>query len=88
MEFRNYIEELALQTLDEIMAKRTKLCGCQRCRLDTVALALNRLSPKYAVTDVGRAHVKLEATKAQFQTDVVKELTKALEQVKANPRHA
>lgn len=87
MEFKNYMEELAVGVLDEILAKQENVCKCQRCRLDIVALALNNLVPKYAVTDIGRAHTKLEATKTQFQIDVVKELTKAIEKVNSNPRH-
>ena len=50
-------------------------------------MALHNLPPKYAVTDIGRAHTKLEAAKAQFQTDIVRELTKAIEKVSKNPRH-
>lgn len=87
MEFRNYMEELTMQVLDEIISKDKKTCKCQRCRVDAAALALNNLPAKYAVTDIGRAYVKMEAVKAQFQVDVVKELTKAIEKVKNNPRH-
>jgi len=87
IEFRNYMEELAMGVMDEILAKQESGCKCQRCRLDIIALALNNLPPKYAVTDIGRAHTKLEATKTQFQIDVVKELTKVIEKVKINPRH-
>lgn len=87
MEFRNYIEELAARALGEILSKQKSGCKCQRCRLDIAALTLNNLPPKYAVTDIGRAHTKLEVLKAQFQVDVIKELTKAIEKVKANPRH-
>jgi competence protein ComFB len=87
MEFRNYMEELAVGVLEEILSRQKIGCKCQRCRLDIAALALNNLPPKYAVTDIGRAHTKLEATKTQFQIDVVKELTKAIEKVNSNPRH-
>ncbi len=87
MEFRNYMEELVTQVLDELLAAQKTGCKCQRCRLDIAALALNSLPPKYAVTDIGRVHTKLEATKTQFQVDVAKELTKAIGKVKNNPRH-
>ncbi len=51
------------------------------------ALALNNLAPGYCVTDAGCARIKLETIKTQFQTDIVKELTKAIEKVSKNPRH-
>ncbi|MFH1442128.1 MAG: late competence development ComFB family protein [Candidatus Omnitrophota bacterium] len=87
MEFRNYMEELVTQVFNDLISKDKKACKCQRCRIDIVALALNNLPAKYAVTDMGRAYVKMEAIKAQFQVDVIKELTKAIEKVKNNPRH-
>jgi len=87
MELKNYMEELVTQVLDELLAKQKAKCKCARCRLDIAALALNNLPPKYAVTDIGRAHTKLEAAKAQFQIDIVRELTRAIEKVSENPRH-
>jgi competence protein ComFB len=87
MEYKNYMEEAVKQVLDELLIRQKVKCKCARCRLDIVALALNNLPPKYAVTDVGRAHTKLEAAKAQFQIDIVRELTKAVEKVSENPRH-
>lgn len=47
MEFRNYMEELVICVLDEILARQEIGCKCQRCRLDIAALALNNLPPKY-----------------------------------------
>ena len=87
MEFRNYMEEVVLEVLDGILAKQKDICKCEHCRLDMAALALNQLPPKYVVTNLGRAFTKIEAAKAQFQVDIVKELAKAMQKVKANPRH-
>lgn len=87
MEFRNYIEELVLEELTVLLEKRKGICKCERCRLDIAALALNNLPPRYVVTDIGRAHTKLESVKTQFKIDVIKELTKAIAKVKKRPRH-
>lgn len=87
MEFKNYMEEVVTLISDDLLAKEKDACKCARCRLDIAALALNNLPPKYAVTDIGRARTKLEATKTQFQIDIIKELTKAIDKVSKNPRH-
>ena len=87
MEYRNYMEELVMEILEDILKDKKEFCGCERCRLDTIALALNHLPTKYCVTDVGRAHTKLKATELQFRADVVREIVEALKTVKANPRH-
>ena len=88
MEYRNYMEELVLEVLDDILNNSKDFCSCERCRLDTVALTLNQMPAKYCVTDAGRAFTKLKATELQFRTDVTREIVEALKVVKANPRHA
>jgi competence protein ComFB len=86
-EFTNYMEEVTEEVLDNILPTQKDLCKCEHCRLDIIALALNRLPPKYVVTTLGRAHTKLEATKAQFRVDITTELVNAIKVVKNNPRH-
>lgn len=46
MEFRNYMEELVICVLDEILDRQEMGYKCQRCRLDIAALALNNLPPR------------------------------------------
>lgn len=87
MEYRNYMEELVLESAEEVLAKYKDVCKCQRCKLDIIALTLNNLPAKYVVTDIGRAHAKLESAKVQFQTDITKELVKSIEKISKNPRH-
>lgn len=87
MEYRNYMEELVMETLDQILAYSKKNCNCERCRLDAISIALNNLPPMYCVTDVGRAYKKIKAVEIQFKTDIVSEIVKALKLVKKSPRH-
>ena len=87
MEYRNYMEELAMEILEDILKDKKEFCECERCRLDTITLALNHLPAKYCVTDIGRAHTKIKAAELQFRADVVREIVEALKTVKANPRH-
>lgn len=91
MEFKNYLEEVVQEVLNDVLekylARQEDLCACQKCRNDIAALALNYLPPKYTVTDLGRIYTKLEITRAQFRVDVVKELARAIEKVRLAPRH-
>ncbi|MEK6728051.1 MAG: late competence development ComFB family protein [Candidatus Omnitrophota bacterium] len=77
MEYRNYMEELAMEILEGILKDKKEFCGCQRCRLDTIALTLNNLPAKYCVTDIGWAHTKLKAAELQFRADVVRRIDQA-----------
>jgi competence protein ComFB len=52
-----------------------------------LAYALNRLPPKYVVTDLGGVYTKLYQFKAQAKADATVLLVEAARVVKANPRH-
>jgi len=57
----------------------------ERMRLDVMAYALNRLPPKYVATQRGHVYTRVQELRQQFRTDIVVELTKALQLVMANP---
>ncbi len=44
-------------------------CGCEQCKLDTVAYVLNRLTPRYVVSERGIAHAVSEHA-SQLDADV------------------
>ena len=87
MLYRNYMEDAALEELDEVLDRMDGFCGCEKCRNDMAAWALNRLSPKYVATGSGAIYTKLEQLKAQSRADVVMKLMEAAKVVKAHPRH-
>jgi len=87
MVLHNYMEDIVRGLLDELLADKPALCGCEKCHLDMMALALNKLHPKYVVTDKGRVYVKLAELELQFRADVARELAKAIDFVKAHPKH-
>jgi len=80
------MEDVVLNSLNLILEKE-EMCKCEKCKLDIMALALNRLPPKYVVTEKGRIYTKLAELELQFKADVIRELTKAVEVVKNNPQH-
>lgn len=83
----NYMEEVVREELERLLAKRDDICKCYKCKLDMMIAALNKLPPKYVLTERGRLYTKLKEQEAQFKVDVVKELTKAIILVSMNPKH-
>ena len=87
MKIRNYMEDMVSDRLDELLAERDDICGCQKCKLDMMVWALNHLPPKYVITEKGRLYTKLTGQELQFRADIVKELTRAILRVSKNPNH-
>ena len=83
----NYMEDVVKEELERLLAERDDLCKCYKCKLDMMIAALNKLPPKYVITEKGRLFTKLKEQEAQFKVDVVKELTKAIMLVSRNPKH-
>ena len=52
-----------------------------------LAWALNRLPPKYIVSEKGRVFTKITEQNVQFQVDVIRELTKAILYISKKPQH-
>jgi len=87
MKIQNYMEDVVQDELEQLLAERTDVCKCQKCKFDMMVWALNRLPPKYVITDRGRLYTKLKEQEVQFRADVVQELTKAIATIKQNPNH-
>ena len=87
MELINFMEDVVSTYVDEVIEKDGAFCGCNRCRMDVIAIALNHVSPKYVVTTKGYAYARMGELQAQFRTDTIVAVTRALKTVKANPRH-
>lgn len=76
------VEALVKQHMPEI-----DMCQCEHCRLDAMALALNRLQPAYVVSDRGELFASIDATYLQNQVDAEIAVLNALQMVKDSPRH-
>jgi len=87
MKIQNYMEDVVHDELELLLAERDDVCKCNKCQMDMMVWALNRLPPKYVITDRGRLYTKLKEQEVQFKADVVQELTKAIEFVRKNPKH-
>ncbi|MBO8128014.1 MAG: late competence development ComFB family protein [Peptococcaceae bacterium] len=88
---KNYTEvivaEMLEEVLDELKKRMPDLCTCERCREDIMALALNRLSPRYVVRDEGEIYTKVNMDQLGGKAEVVTAILHGCEVVKNQPRH-
>lgn len=82
----NMMETFVEETL-QLIAPELDCCTCEQCRNDIAALALNRLPPRYVVTEAGGAISKADTMRIQHLTDVRTALIQAAQAVKEHPRH-
>lgn len=86
LEVRNHMEDVVNHILDEMLS-RSNTCGCDTCKKDIIAYALNHLPPKYAVTNKGELFFRLSEFTQQFEIDVQVVLVEAIITISKNPRH-
>lgn len=79
------IMELLIDEKMDLAMEKFHCCGCDRCRQDIAAMALNKLHPKYIVAEPEQ----LDAGMAdkESNTQVTTALVQAILKVKANPKH-
>ena len=83
---RNVMEQIVEEKLDE-MFKTYDGCTCERCRADIMAITLNNIQPRYAVTDEGELFAKIQCCNKRGELEIVKQLATAANIVKNNPNH-
>jgi competence protein ComFB len=88
MNLVNYMEDAVRSVLEEMLQEEiyAHLAENERVRLDVMAYTLNRLPPKYVATQRGQIYTRVQELRQQFKTDILVELTKAMQHVMANPR--
>lgn len=79
----NIMESKVIGKLDELL-EHFSCCKCDRCKKDIVALALNKLPPKYMVMASGQPEPEIDK---QTNAEVVSALIQAAVKVRAHPRH-
>ena len=83
---RNYTEEVVKQHVDKWLPQMG-VCCCEDCRLDVMAIMLNRLKPHYVVSDKGQLYAQLTEFNKQNKADIISALSASVELVKKKPRH-
>ena len=87
MKLYNLMEGEVISNIDVVFANMKDICKCDICKMDIAAIALNHLKPKYVVTDEGYVYAKAGNMSYQFNSDIIAEITKAIDIVSKNPRH-
>ena len=82
----NILEEVMRLEAPKVMAG-FGMCCCERCQNDVLALALNRMPPKYVVSKKGALFAKIASYGNQYKTDIFSNLTHACVVVKDSPSH-
>lgn len=79
----NLMERIVLEKLDSVLEK-FKCCTCDQCRRDIVALALNKLPPRYQVLAKGDPTPDPDP---QTNAAVLTAIIQSILHVRTNPRH-
>ncbi|MEA5083836.1 MAG: late competence development ComFB family protein [Lachnospiraceae bacterium] len=82
----NVLEEIVKERVETYMRK-FGVCTCPRCVADTIALALNGLTPKYVVIDKKAGSPMFNYLENQYAGVVTTQLSQACITVKNNPYH-
>ncbi|MDR0221754.1 MAG: late competence development ComFB family protein [Lachnospiraceae bacterium] len=83
---RNYNEEWVKSYLDRNITS-FDVCDCEDCRLDIMAIALNKLPPQYVVTEKGAVFAAVSEMSHQRMVDLATAVTEAAVMVASKPRH-
>jgi competence protein ComFB len=88
---KNYTEIAVTEVFDEVLNELRKqnpeICSCERCREDVMAVALNRLPPKYIASDKGEIFTKVSFSRVGGKAEVIAALLHGFELVGKHPRH-
>ncbi|MDR2547326.1 MAG: late competence development ComFB family protein [Lachnospiraceae bacterium] len=85
-QLRNHNERWVKSYLDRNIAS-FEVCDCEDCRLDIMAIALNKLPPQYVVTERGAIFASVSEMSHQKMVDLATTVTEAIMMVKSRPRH-
>ena len=83
---RNFIEDLVMSKLEHTITM-LRGCECEWCKKDVMAKALNELPAAYTVIEPEELEETVGHLRANYEVKVSSALIKAVQAVKANPRH-
>ena len=86
-ELKNHTEIVVYQALQNYLRNNKISCSCELCQADIMALALNRLPPRYYVSLRGEIMTQWESHALPDQARVMADVVRAAQQVSATPTH-
>lgn len=85
---KNFSEVIVKKALEEYLPKANIPCKCERCQADIMAFALNRLPPRYYVSQKGEVITNFESQMVPDKARVLAEVVAAAQIVAAYPSHS
>lgn len=92
MDIHNLMEDLVVQTVDELFdaaeqGTTKSWCTCRQCRMDVACFVLNRLKPEYVLSGRGVAYAELDyGEKLQRGADVASMVKEGWAKINSTPR--
>lgn len=86
MELRNLMEDVVSHAIGDVR-KYYDFCSCDQCRMDISALALNKIPPRYVVSNKGESYGRADLLAMQSDLDVLTIVLEAVKMVQQKPRH-
>lgn len=87
MKVHNVMEEAAADLLDKQWGYLTMTCHCEECKMDVLALSLNRLKPHYVRQQRGSALAKADLLTGQARATILTAIVESAKVVSAYPHH-
>jgi competence protein ComFB len=87
LEVKNFTEEIVIRRLSELLAQRTDVCVCERCKADMLAYALNGLPARTYVSREGAIYRELDALGDGFKLEVIEKCLLAISHITEYPLH-
>lgn len=84
--YKNMMETLVENKVNELM-NQVDCCKCDKCKMDIIAFALNKLPTKYVASEKGEVYSKIYTLSVQHEADVMSAVMQGFDLVKGNPRH-
>lgn len=86
LELRNLMEDVVNDALEDVR-KYYDFCSCAQCRMDISAMALNKIPPRYVVSNKGESYGRAELLAMQSNLDILNIVLEAVKMVQQKPRH-
>ena len=86
MKLKNLMEEAVKKAIEET-ENTSNYCRCDKCKLDIAAISLNKLPPRYVVTDKGDSYGRADFLELQNYIDILSIVTEAMHIVGRKPNH-
>lgn len=84
--YQNITETIVEEIYEDVKSK-LGVCDCDQCAADILAFALNQLPPRYVVSKIGAAAMKVQALTFQNNADVKAAIYKGADLIRQHPRH-